>query len=1058
MDNLRASAPNLTTPNREVVGGGHPVIEPQPRHDVPPPQEGPPPLPVDVAVPQQGIANLVTASQQQVNLFMTAHTNQVPDSIQVADGDLVIRFGNEMLRATPVSLAGTVATGGAAHGTALGRALLVFEAASQANLPDSAIRTIVSQFRLAVSEGTSPQMAMQNAFSQVAMAAMVESYVQNKDGLATDIRRVASYVEDASSTQGAGGSGTARANRTVRREQIANQQRQLDQALMAVTSGLTEARIGGDYATAFDRLQQFFQTCSQVTETVHWRLRASDPASACPPLAERPGALRGGTLLKAALEQGPQSRTFTGTQVARASGVRRALDKFRAAFVAFGQAITFRTKRPGPIPGLVGVAEARKFVQSHGNVTAQGVLAAPIDQVKTDDERVVATAFGAHTRSWVRKAAAEGTTSELVALAKAAVAHPGLQGDALVKLLEGRSLTAVRHVVEALVTIGPQPINAVRSWVDRFAHTPEMGEAFAAAMPLARITRGTPVTEGDLDALVTHGLKKQTEKPHLFPTIASALREDARTIMLNALNRKDDHTRPDMLVKLRDPQVLERLRNLPSKLEGPIRMALALREGPADDEVAIERAKRLNAVLEGPPPVIGNWFGTVDMAAMLHPDVTQQQFDMAMTLLPSVPRLLKQVVDRNVGQRLRSLATEVVALHRGQPTPEAIARTTETVYLLKNVSTATMAHLMFSDESSLKPPGDRPFVPVTRPTVDVPPTEADLGRFEPTDQSGGQTISLTRWWKTPEGDRRMVKVPPPHEAFVPALERQVAVLAKQLGLNCNEVQIKPVGPTAERMGVTDQVGPEVRYASVHTPVGRHCVEVTQAWTMMGLNPKDCDFRRWDGTEVTSVGNGASSFLQPGGGDFIESLRQGIEMVTLDNGSRQRASDPIPEGRVVTDRHTYRVANPELLDQVVAFDHLIANSDRHEGNLLLSSEEQNGTTTFTVHLIDHGRAFHSGKVWNDMGDATVYPDNWVEGRHEQLKGYLLALKLPENATHAANVRGTLEAFANLSDEQLLEHPLAGVPQDAYKPEDKNLHAQWLQQARATVRDYLAANPV
>jgi hypothetical protein len=146
-------------------------------------------------------------------------------------------------------------------------------------------------------------------------------------------------------------------------------------------------------------------------------------------------------------------------------------------------------------------------------------------------------------------------------------------------------------------------------------------------------------------------------------------------------------------------------------------------------------------------------------------------------------------------------------------------------------------------------------------------------------------------------------------------------------------------------------------------------------------------------------------------------------------------------------HTYRIANPELLDQVMAFDRLIGNSDRHGGNLLLvPQEDPDGQgTTYTVHLIDHGRSFLSGMNEEDA----------IAGRVEALSGYLKTLTLPENATHAAHVLPMLRTFANLTEDQLLEDPYRGLPPDAINQEARTMQQALLAARQQLVRQFLSS---
>ncbi|MBC7541562.1 MAG: hypothetical protein H7338_02405, partial [Candidatus Sericytochromatia bacterium] len=151
--------------------------------------------------------------------------------------------------------------------------LVVFEAAQNAGLSNAATRAILTSFAASLAGGNSLRDAGVDAFTNIALAVQVESYVDNKDGLSTDIRRTADFSKEAFDGTTAGGSIAAMKNRTLRTEVIKQHQGLLDGSLHEFSGAFAEARQTGDYMKAFDTLQKFFQVSARVTATDHWRQR-----------------------------------------------------------------------------------------------------------------------------------------------------------------------------------------------------------------------------------------------------------------------------------------------------------------------------------------------------------------------------------------------------------------------------------------------------------------------------------------------------------------------------------------------------------------------------------------------------------------------------------------------------------------------------------------------------------------------------------------------------------------------------------------------------------------
>ncbi|MBC7545602.1 MAG: hypothetical protein H7338_22970 [Candidatus Sericytochromatia bacterium] len=200
------------------------------------------------------------APEAELLAFFEDLGNLPASSVMRVVGHYMIAIEGHSIVASGAMLADLLRSGRLNRDTALLRSLLVYEAALEAQLRQSVARTILSTFA-AAAERQGVTMAMQDAFVNIALACEVEAYVNHQKGLATDIRQVAEYSQTATDN------GTDEA--AVDENQVL-----LDDGLHAFTDAIADARETGDYTTAYDAQQVFFQRSATVTGTDYWRTRA----------------------------------------------------------------------------------------------------------------------------------------------------------------------------------------------------------------------------------------------------------------------------------------------------------------------------------------------------------------------------------------------------------------------------------------------------------------------------------------------------------------------------------------------------------------------------------------------------------------------------------------------------------------------------------------------------------------------------------------------------------------------------------------------------------------
>lgn len=227
-----------------------------------------------------GFRDLTPATDRDVYQFFAAMGPSAARSVVRSGDSLVIAVGDNVIKAQLGQLEVALGSGQIDKATPLAQSLQVYEAAYNAGLPNSAANAIVKAYARAVEAGTPLRDALAQCYTDIAVALQVEAYVENRDGLAQDMRATAEFTKQAFDGASAGGTLAAIKNRTVRADVIKTAQGHLDDKLSAFTNAFAQARETGDYGAAFDALQRFFQTSAAVTETDYWRQRPETVAVA----------------------------------------------------------------------------------------------------------------------------------------------------------------------------------------------------------------------------------------------------------------------------------------------------------------------------------------------------------------------------------------------------------------------------------------------------------------------------------------------------------------------------------------------------------------------------------------------------------------------------------------------------------------------------------------------------------------------------------------------------------------------------------------------------------
>ena len=201
------------------------------------------------------------AAPDDVITFFTQFGHEAADSVMRTGPNYVVQVGTHPLVIEAAQLEQQIRSELLDRDSILLRSLLVYEAALDAQLRQSTARSVLLAYRTLVLEGQDAAMAMQMTFVNVALACEVEAYVNSQKGLTTDIRHVSEYSLHARETG-------------VDEERADSLQAELDDRLHAYTDAVAEARESGDYSTAYDAQQAFFQCTAAITDTPFWQERA----------------------------------------------------------------------------------------------------------------------------------------------------------------------------------------------------------------------------------------------------------------------------------------------------------------------------------------------------------------------------------------------------------------------------------------------------------------------------------------------------------------------------------------------------------------------------------------------------------------------------------------------------------------------------------------------------------------------------------------------------------------------------------------------------------------
>lgn len=212
-----------------------------------------------------------------IRQFFQEAGDQPASAVLRTAANFQITVGSRTLPAAAAELETALETGIVDPDCLLMQSILVYEAALNARLRQGTARGILQAFAAATAAGTVPEQARRDAYWHIALACDVEAYLNHKNGLATDIRQVGSFTEDALTAASAGLSDqTDGAVDPAVVDRIMAHQQALDHALNTFMDAVAEAQATGTYTTAFDAQQRFFQITADLIETDYWRTRATN--------------------------------------------------------------------------------------------------------------------------------------------------------------------------------------------------------------------------------------------------------------------------------------------------------------------------------------------------------------------------------------------------------------------------------------------------------------------------------------------------------------------------------------------------------------------------------------------------------------------------------------------------------------------------------------------------------------------------------------------------------------------------------------------------------------
>ena len=117
-----------------------------------------------------------------------------------------------------------------------------------------------------------------------------------------------------------------------------------------------------------------------------------------------------------------------------------------------------------------------------------------------------------------------------------------------------------------------------------------------------------------------------------------------------------------------------------------------------------------------------------------------------------------------------------------------------------------------------------------------------------------------------------------------------------------------------------------------------------------------------------------------------------------------------------------IINKQEINDIILFDHLIYNADRHEGNLLINySNNLNG---FTMHIIDHSHVFNwnSGCIQKSIDNEDYKDKTILELNYKEVYKYFNHF----NILNETELRKAAERFKDTINEKLLDDIIKELP--------------------------------
>jgi hypothetical protein len=219
-----------------------------------------------------GFQGLEVADQRDVVTFIKAKENEDFTSLNVVGDHVLVASGGDVIKMRLSDVEAAMETGTLDKNSKLGRALGVFQHASEAGLSSVSIRGILTLYKNEIAAGKTPQAAQLVALTNINAAISAEKYIGDKDGFASDLRRISEFTSDAFGDKNTKDISQIR-NKTLKAEVIKQHQDFLDKHIHAVATAYATANETGNFSAVFDTMQELFKVTAKVTETPYWQSR-----------------------------------------------------------------------------------------------------------------------------------------------------------------------------------------------------------------------------------------------------------------------------------------------------------------------------------------------------------------------------------------------------------------------------------------------------------------------------------------------------------------------------------------------------------------------------------------------------------------------------------------------------------------------------------------------------------------------------------------------------------------------------------------------------------------